>query len=125
MNKIKLNKDQFLVEGRSQATAAKLVEAAKELDLVAEVSTTSRGYIVPVAVAEAAGYEVEAEAEEQSTEEVEETKVAEEQTEAFNPSEHSVEEVNTYLEGVDEEERNRVLAAEAEGKARATLIGKK
>lgn len=124
MIKINLEEGQSFVAGRSQVTAAKLIEAAKELDLVREVSTTSRGYIVPLAVAEAAGYgDKEAD---KKVEENEENKSAEEQeVDLFDPSEHSVEEVNNYLEGVDEEERNRVLDAEAEGKARATLIGKK
>ena len=44
---------------------------------------------------------------------------------AFNPSEHTVEEVTTYLNGLDPEdpERDRVLAAEAAGKARKGITG--
>lgn len=44
---------------------------------------------------------------------------------AFNPGEHTVEEVITYLNGLDPEdpERDRVLAAEAAGKARKGITG--
>jgi hypothetical protein len=41
----------------------------------------------------------------------------------FNPSDATVDEVNEYLEGADEAERTRVLAAEAAGKARKGIIG--
>lgn len=43
----------------------------------------------------------------------------------FDPSAHTVEEVNAYLdgEGVTAEERERVLAAEREGKNRTTIVG--
>lgn len=43
----------------------------------------------------------------------------------FNPSEHTVEEVTTYLNGLapEDPERNRVLAAEAAGKARKSITG--
>lgn len=46
-------------------------------------------------------------------------------TELFDPSEHTVEEVNAYLdgEGVTPEERERVLQAERDGKARTTIVG--
>lgn len=40
----------------------------------------------------------------------------------YDPSEHTVEEVKDYLEGADEDERERVLAAEADGKGRKTLL---
>ena len=43
------------VQGRSQATAAKLVTAAAEADLKGSVRTTYDGYIAPVEVVEAAG----------------------------------------------------------------------
>lgn len=43
----------------------------------------------------------------------------------YDPSAHSVEDVQAYLEGPDvtDEERERVLAAERDGKARKTLLG--
>lgn len=39
----------------------------------------------------------------------------------FDPSEHTVEQVEAYLETADDAERERVLAAEKEGKARKSL----
>lgn len=43
-------------------------------------------------------------------------------SEEFDPAEHTVEEVKEYLDGADDTERERVLAAEAEGKGRKTLL---
>lgn len=43
--------------------------------------------------------------------------------EVFDPSGHTVEEVNTYLAGVDDTERERVLAAERDGQARKGVVG--
>ena len=42
---------------------------------------------------------------------------------AYDPFEHSVTEVNEYLGGQDEAERDRVLAAERAGKARKGVVG--
>lgn len=42
-------------------------------------------------------------------------------TQAFDPGEHGVPEVLAYLAEADAEERERVLAAEAAGKKRATI----
>lgn len=42
---------------------------------------------------------------------------------AFDPAAHSVAEVQDYLATADEAERDRVLAAESEGKGRSTLLG--
>lgn len=39
----------------------------------------------------------------------------------FNPTDHNVDDVNAYLATADEAERERVLKAEAEGKARSTV----
>lgn len=47
---------------------------------------------------------------------------AEARADLFDPSEHTVEEVKDYLDGADEDERERVLAAEADGKGRKTLL---
>ena len=44
------------VQGRSQATAKALVEAAADADLKGSVRTTYDGYIAPVEVVEAAGF---------------------------------------------------------------------
>lgn len=43
----------------------------------------------------------------------------------FNPADHTVEEVTAYLNGLnqDDPERERILAAEAAGKARKSITG--
>ncbi|MDH6435607.1 hypothetical protein M2158_004084 [Streptomyces sp. SAI-144] len=41
----------------------------------------------------------------------------------FDPSEHHAPEVLAYLDGVDEDERARILAAEAGGKKRKSILG--
>lgn len=41
----------------------------------------------------------------------------------FDPSDHKVDEVQEYLESASEEERQRVLAAEKDGKGRVTILG--
>lgn len=41
---------------------------------------------------------------------------------AFDPSDHTVEEVKEYLGSADDDERERVLAAEADGKGRKSLV---
>lgn len=47
-----------------------------------------------------------------------------EPAEAFDPSGHTVVDVLAYLADADEDERARVLAAEAAGEARATILKK-
>lgn len=47
---------------------------------------------------------------------------AEARANLYDPSEHTVEEVKEYLDGADDAERERVLSAEAEGKARKSLL---
>lgn len=46
----------------------------------------------------------------------------EETPDAYDPSQYGVREVNAYLADADEDERKRVLVAEAEGKARSTIL---
>jgi hypothetical protein len=41
----------------------------------------------------------------------------------FDPGEHNADQVLEYLKGADEEERARVLAAEAEGRKRKGILG--
>ena len=41
----------------------------------------------------------------------------------FDPSRHTIEQVNAYLEGVDDTERARVLEAERNGRARKGILG--
>jgi len=45
------------------------------------------------------------------------------ETGTFDPDEHTVDEVNTYLESASEDEQSRVLAAEEAGKARKGILG--
>lgn len=42
---------------------------------------------------------------------------------AYDPADHTVAEVNSYLADVDESERERVLAAERDGQARKGVLG--
>lgn len=44
-------------------------------------------------------------------------------TRGFDPSAHTVEEVNAYLDGVGDNEKQRVLNAEKAGKNRVSIVG--
>lgn len=46
-----------------------------------------------------------------------------EESAGYDPSAHTAEEVNAYLEGVDESERDAVLARERAGKSRKSIVG--
>lgn len=96
------------VPGRSQKKAAELIELAGER--AAEVRTTTGGYLVPSDLLSGEAKDSEAPAEEAQ------------EVEAFDPTEHNVEEVKAHLDGADEEERTRVLAAEQDGKARSSVL---
>jgi hypothetical protein len=48
---------------------------------------------------------------------------AQEEAGEYDPSQHSVDEVQDYLASADDAERDRVLAAERDGKARKTILG--
>lgn len=108
------------VEGRSAETARELLEAADAAGKPGEVFTTSFGYLVPEGVLNSA-------TESGDTEEQEEAETGEVKTEEnpggsqFDPSDAKVEEVLEYLDGADDEERARVLAAEVAGKNRTTI----
>lgn len=108
----KLADGESFVKGRSAATARKLVELAAEADLAGSVRTTSHGYIVPSELLGEYGPETAVIAGE----------VIEEDANRFDPNDASVSEVKEYLAGADEDERERVLAAEAEGKARKGIL---
>jgi hypothetical protein len=43
--------------------------------------------------------------------------------EEYDPSQHTVEQVNAYLDSADEEEKERVLQAERDGQARRGIVG--
>lgn len=45
-------------------------------------------------------------------------------TEEFDPNQHTVDEVNTYLESADDAEVQRVLAIEETGKNRAGILNR-
>lgn len=40
----------------------------------------------------------------------------------YDPADHTVDEVTTYLQTASQEERDRVIAAEQDGKARVTIL---
>lgn len=121
--KIHLNEGESYVEGRSAETAKTLLESAEAAGLgTSAVKTTSFGYIVPTAILEGSGVE------ERATSDVTGETLhhpgdpVAEQDHEFDPADHSVEEVKAYLEDANEEERQRVLEAEKNGKARKTLL---
>lgn len=92
------------VDGRSEDRARELLGLAEKAGQRSAVYTTSFGYIVPAAVLADAKDE------------------AENQAVEFDPSAATVEEVQDYLDGADTTERERVLAAEAAGKKRKSLL---
>lgn len=111
------------VPGRSQKKAAELIELAGER--AAEVRTTTGGYLVPSDLLSNEAKNSEAPAEEAQEVEAENSEAPAEEAqkvEAFDPTEHNVEEVKAHLDGADEEERTRVLAAEQNGKARSSVL---
>jgi hypothetical protein len=121
------------VEGRSQETAARLVTLAKEAGLSGSVKTTYNGYIVPSAIFDAdADAEAQKQADAEAAAEAEARAAAQAATEAeadknaaeskaednpkgveYDPSTPTVDEVRDYLANANDEERARVLEAEA------------
>jgi rRNA maturation endonuclease Nob1 len=108
-----LKDDETFVEGRSEEKAQELLKRAAVFGLERRVSTTFDGYIVPTKIL------AEAEADEAKADP--ETPAEEEAVTEFDPSKATVEEVQSYLDGADDAERERVLAAEAKGKDRKAL----
>jgi len=132
----RLAADETYVDGRSSKRAAELLGYAK--DSGATVRTTSHGYIVPTDILPD-GFDGETLTEESRpavhTEPGTDPDAAnvynvgqapahdtfaqaEEPAEEFDPSKATVDEVIAYLDGADEAEVERVLAAEADGKNR-------
>lgn len=118
------------VAGRSQEKSIELLELAEKAGLTGQVHTTSFGYIVPSVIldgdtvddteedtdgegTDAGGEETDAETQ---------TGEAEEKAEEFDPSKATIDEVKEYLDGADETERERVLAAEKTGKGRKGIL---
>lgn len=134
------------VEGRSGATAKALLEAAG--DRGSEVRTTSFGYIVPsdlvpegvsaitnadtAAVITQPGTSTNVDevwnvggrpkATEKSTEGESDQTDHGDDVDLFDPSNSTIDEVKTYLDGADETERQRVLDAETAGKGRKGIL---
>lgn len=114
-----MRSDETLVEGRSPENAQRLLEAAAKAGLhPSVVRTTLRGYIVPSSLV---GEPVVEEPEESPEEEPVEHSTGEPE-EQYDPSQHNVDEVEAHLATVDASERERILAAEAAGKARKSLL---
>lgn len=98
----KLADGESFVPGRSIALAKELIEAAEAAGIDASrIVTTSHGYVVPSELL---------------------ADEAEESAEEFDPSKATVADVKDYLDNADESERERVLAAEAEGKGRDGIL---
>ena len=116
-----------IVRGRSQAQAKELLEAAEAAGLEkTSIRTITDGYIVPAAlVSDEQGAETDRQVEKQQEDEAAAKAEAEAKGEEspFDPNDHSVAEVQEYLEGADDEERARVLDAEKAGQARKSLVG--
>lgn len=132
----RLAADETYVDGRSAKRAAELLGYAKESG--ASVRTTSHGYIVPTEILPE-GFDADTLTEESRpavhTEPGTDPDAAnvynvgqapahdtfakqEEPAEEFDPSKATVDEVIAYLDGADDAEVERVLAAEADGKNR-------
>lgn len=133
------------IDGRSQVTAQALLKLAEEAGHKYDVATTTNGYIVRKDVAEAFSSSPAKEAEEKAkaeaqaeadriAKEAEDKMLAEAEkarleaeedngsADLFDPADHTVAEVNEYLANATEEERARVISAEKDGKARASLV---
>lgn len=123
--KVKPAEGQVFVEGRSEAKARELLEAAKGRE--SEVFTTSFGYLVPESIltneVEDEIKDIDAEAEAKAAEEEAARQAEINAAKPFDPSTASVPEVQAYLAGADEAERDRVLAEEKAGKNRVTIVG--
>jgi len=136
----RLAADETYVDGRSAKRAAELIGYAEESG--ATVRTTSHGYIVPTAILPE-GFDGDVLTEESRpavhTEPGTDPDVAnvynvgqapahdtfaaaEEPAEEFDPSKATVDEVLDYLENADDEEVERVLAAERSGKKRKGIL---
>lgn len=94
MNKTHLEPGQKFVSGRSKEIAVDLLKRADERGIPQHaILTTSDGFIVPEELLQEAGKQ-------------------------YDPADYTVDEVQEYLDGADEEERERVLALERKGKNR-------
>lgn len=135
------------VEGRSPKKAKELLDKAKAAgESSSAVRTTTFGYIVPKSIldgeakadADDGGDDNLADAGPDSTDDSE-TQIEEQNTEGdtaqgdeadatgdgdeqYDPADHNADEVIEYLDTASAEERERVLAAEKDGKARKSVL---
>ena len=122
--------DEVFLKGRSASKAAQLLRKAEVQGIDPRlVRTTAGGYIVPKALLgddadtkTADVQEVSNVINENTDEDLSHPDAPEEQDNEFDPADHGVNEVRAYLEDATEEERQRVLDAERNGKARKTLL---
>lgn len=119
---INIGEGETFIKGRSREVARELLERAVGLDIdTSLVRTTSHGYIVPSELLS----EPDADAADSGEAKADDSKAdggdSDDKDDEFDPSAHTVAEINDYLPKVDEEERNRVLAAERAGKNRAAF----
>lgn len=118
-----LEDGETFIEGRSPKKAKELLAKAEEADMAGSVRTTSHGYIVPTKLVEG---ESDADADDTNDDDsgdADADGTADENAgEAFDPASHTAAEVEEYLASADDEERERVLAAERDGKARKSLL---
>lgn len=125
-HKFDMKDDEVFVKGRSQEKALGLLEAAKKAGVdTRRVKSTSQGFIVPKKVLDAVEEESPGGGPKEQAEPADSDTEADsgaEESKEFDPNDHSVEKVKAYLEGADEGERERVITAEKEGKARKTLL---
>lgn len=113
----KLAKGQVHVKGRGTDQANALIKRAEELGIDAsEIITTSVGYLVPEALVqrEETAQAEEAKEDQTSKDQDQGQDTADKDLEAYDPTKHTVDDVVEYLAGVDEAERDRVIAVEKE-----------
>lgn len=128
--------DSFVDGPRSPEKARELLALAEELGIEKHrILTTSGGYIVPSELVKESGRRAKSQAEADAEADADAAVKAQEEADAqaaadaaaaaalFDPSEHDVVTVVAYLDEADEDEKARVIAAEAEGKNRVTITG--
>lgn len=97
------------VAGRSREKAAELVALAEKAGLKGSIRTTYNGYIFPSAIYAQGAADATADADTPADEQVDDNPKGTE----YDPSAATVDEVRDYLANANEEERARVLEAEA------------
>lgn len=119
---LQLAEGETFVEGRSPKKARELLEKAEKAGKPGQVSTTSTGYIVPSDILDDSGDQGDTASADSAEKQEADGDSGDGGEDQFDPSKHNVDEVNQYLADADEEERERVLAAERDGKARTSIL---